>query len=78
MLFEGFPKWPFLFFFFNLFSNVIQKPEWKNTKGCVFFAESNWDHMKNTKSLFPIQKHASWLILADHLNKLNASNTTLR
>lgn len=38
----------------------------------------NYNHMKITQNLFLIQKHASWLILAGHLNKLNACNTTLR
>lgn len=64
--------------FFILFSNFIQKLEWKNTKESIFFSESHDHHMKNTESLFFIQKHASWLILADHLNKLNPRNTTLR
>lgn len=64
--------------FLNCFVISSRSLSEKNTKDYIFFAEIQHHHRKNTESLFFIQKHASWLILAHHLNKLNPHNTLLR
>lgn len=78
MLFEGYPKWPFLFAFLKICFVILSRNLSEKIQRSIYSLQKGSIIIWKTESLFSIQKHASWLILAHHSNQLNQRNTPLR